>query len=72
MIFNPPIAPAGPNQTFLNALGSTLRRVFVDVVTTESAVHRVMLRSPNGTVYQVTVSDAGALQVTLNDGKSRV
>ena len=50
----------------------TIRRAFVNVVSSNEAVPRIMLSSPNGTVYQITVSDTGTLTTAVNDGKSRI
>lgn len=50
----------------------TIRRAFINVVSTDQAVNRLLLRSPNGTVYEVTVSDTGSLTTAVNDGKSRI
>lgn len=72
MIFNSPIPPAGPLQPFLQQTLDTIRRAFIPVVSKDEATPRILLQSPNGTVYSVTVSDLGLLEVTLNDGKSRI
>ena len=60
------------NSVFLTQVLDTIRRAFLSVVSKDEAVERIMLRSPNGTVYEVTVSDTGTLQTAINDGKSRL
>lgn len=72
MIFNGPIPPAGPLQPFLQQVLDTIRRTFIPVVSKDEATPRILLQSPNGSVYSVTVDDTGTLQTALNDGKSRV
>jgi hypothetical protein len=72
MIFNGPIPPAGPLQQFLQQFVDTIRRALIPVVSKDEATSRILLQSPNGTVYSITVSDIGVVTSTLNDGKSRV
>lgn len=72
MILITPTPGPGPNQSFLNQLATNLRTAFLRVVSTDEAVSRIMLSAPNGTVYQVTVDNAGTLHTTINDGKSRI
>jgi hypothetical protein len=50
----------------------TIRRAMIPVVSKDEATSRILLQSPNGTVYSITVSDIGVVTSTLNDGKSRV
>jgi hypothetical protein len=67
------VAPPPPaNQPYLASLVEAIRRAFLPLISKDEAVSRVILQSPNGTAYNVTVSDAGVLTVTLNDGKSRI
>lgn len=49
----------------------SIRRALIPAISQDEAAARVMLRSPNGTVYEVTVSDAGVLTTAVNDGKDR-
>jgi hypothetical protein len=49
-----------------------LQRIFASVVSQDQAAPRIILRSPNGTTYAVTVEDAGTLLVTAISGKSHV
>ena len=59
-----PTAPDRFTPAFFNHLLLTLRRAFAEVVSKDEETPRIVLRSPNGTNYDVTVSDAGALTVT--------
>jgi hypothetical protein len=72
MIFNGPIPPAGPLQQFLQQFVDTIRRALIPVVSKDEATSRILLQSPNGTVYSITVSDSGTVTSTINDGKTRV
>lgn len=56
---------------FLGQFMAQLRKALVPAVSYMEAAPRVILQSPNGTNYSVTVSDLGALVVALNDGKTR-
>jgi len=59
-----PAAPAGYSMSWLNQLMQQLQRAFGLVVSQDEETPRIVLRSPNGTLYDVAVSDAGALVVT--------
>jgi len=59
--------PGSPMGVILD----TIRRAFIPVVSVNEAAERVLLRSPNGTVYSVTVSDAGVISTAVIDGNSR-
>jgi hypothetical protein len=67
-----PSPPPQYTQGGIIQILDVLRRVFLNVVSTDSAVSRILLQSPNGTVYAVTVSDTGVLTTAVNDGKSRI
>ena len=60
----PPSSPMG-------VILDTIRRALIPVVSQDEATARLLLRSPNGTIYEVTVDDAGALSIAVNDGKTR-
>jgi len=68
----PPPIPALAN------LVNAIRQAFLNVVSTNEAAGRLLLRSPtSGLVYQVTVDDdtdpmAPVLVLALQDGKGRV
>lgn len=49
-----------------------VRRSLLPLVSKDEAVGRILLQSPNGTVYEVKVDDAGNLVTVRNDGKSRL
>jgi hypothetical protein len=72
MIFNGPTPPAGALQPFLQQFVDTIRRAMIPVVSKDEATPRILLQSPNGTVYSITVSNTGTITATLNDGKTRV
>ena len=72
MIFFNSLPPNQYSARFIGELLSAIRTAFNTVVRTDQAVERVMLRSPNGTVYEVTVADDGTLTTAVNDGKGRV
>jgi hypothetical protein len=72
MIFNGPTPPAGGLQPFLQQFVDTIRRAMIPVVSKDEATPRILLQSPNGSVYSITVSNTGTITATLNDGKSRV
>jgi hypothetical protein len=72
MIFIGPTPPAGPLQPFLQQFVDTIRRAMIPVVSKDEAAARILLQSPNGSVYSITVSNTGTVTATLNDGKSRV
>jgi len=56
---------ANSNQiTYLNQLLQTLTRYFNLVVSQDEETPRIILRSPAGKLFDVTVTDAGALSVT--------
>ena len=59
--------PSSPMGVILD----TIRRAFIPVVSVNEAVERVLLRSPGGTVYAVTVNDAGTLSTAVIDGNTR-
>jgi hypothetical protein len=68
MLVNFPSPPAG--QQFLNQLLGTLRQAFASAVSQDQAAPRILLTSPNGTIYSLTVDNAGTLS-TANFGKTR-
>jgi hypothetical protein len=60
-----------PPNTPMAIILDTIRRALIPAVSQNEAVERVLLRSPNGTVYAVTVSDAGILSTAVIDGNTR-
>lgn len=61
----PPSSPMG-------VILDTIRRALIPAISQDEAAPRVLLRSPNGTVYAVTVDNAGTLSTAVIDGKSRL
>jgi hypothetical protein len=59
-----------PNSP-IGVILDTIRRALIPAVSQDEAAARVLLRSPNGTVFSVTVSDAGIISTAVIDGKSR-
>jgi len=59
-----PVVPAAYSSSFFNLLLQQLRGYFTQATAKDEETPRIVLRSPNGTRYDVTVSDAGALVVT--------
>jgi hypothetical protein len=59
-----PVAPASYSQQFFNLLMQQLARYFTQAVAKDQETPRIVLRSPSGSNYDLTVSDAGALVVT--------
>lgn len=64
MNINLPAAPDRYSGAFFNTLFQTLRRAFNEAVGKDGETPRVILRSPAGNLFDVTVSDAGVLVVT--------
>jgi hypothetical protein len=62
-----PLAPDKYSGPFFNQLLATLRRYLGQAVSKDEETHRIILRSPNGTNYDVTVTDLGALVVTQTE-----
>lgn len=59
-----------PNSP-IGVILDTIRRALIPAVSQDEAAARLLLRSPNGTVFSVTVSDAGIISTAVIDGKSR-
>jgi hypothetical protein len=58
----------GPFALYVQRLVATLRGLLTNVVSTQQAAPRIILRSPSGLSFDVTVTDAGVLQITQNAG----
>jgi hypothetical protein len=63
--------PPRYDASWLMRVLDTIRRSLADFVNKNEATRRIILLSPNGTSYDVTVDDAGTLQTTVNAGKNR-
>jgi hypothetical protein len=72
MNVNLPIPPAKITPAFLQLAFDAIKRGFLNVVSTNEAVGRILLRDSNGVVWEVTVDTSGNLQTAVNDGKSRL
>ena len=59
-----PQAPDRYSGPFFNNLFQVLRSVLSNAVNKDTETPRVILRSPNGSNYDLTVSDAGVLVIT--------
>ena len=59
-----------PNSP-MGVILDTIRRALIPAISQDEAAARVLLRSPNGTVYSVTVDNTGTLSTAVIDGKSR-
>jgi hypothetical protein len=57
-----------PQADAVARLTDALEREAVFLVSTREAVSSIMLLSPNGAVYRLTVDDAGALKTELVQG----
>jgi len=71
MNINIPPPPPGYNPFSITQAFEAIRKAFIPVVSQDEASPRILLQSPNGTVYQITVTDAGVVQTAINTGKSR-
>lgn len=60
-----PVAPVGFSQQFFNLLLQQLRGYFTRVVSHDEETPHIILRSPNGSRYTVSVSDTGTLDIAL-------
>jgi hypothetical protein len=60
-----------PHTAGMAAILDAIRRALSSVVSINQGVARIILLSPNGTSYGVTVDDTGALKTEVIDGKSR-
>ena len=72
MNVNLPIPPATITSSFMQMAFDAIRRGFINVVSTNEAVGRILLRDSAGVVWEVTVDTSGNLQTAVNDGKSRL
>jgi len=66
-----PIPPGSITQAFIIQVLDIIRKTFISVVSKDQSVPRILLSSPNGTVYEITVSDLGIVTTAINSGKTR-
>lgn len=71
MIIIMPPAPDNYGRTAWNNILDFIKRSMIPVVSKNEATERILLRSPDGSIYSVTVGNTGTLTTTLEDGKSR-
>jgi hypothetical protein len=64
MIVNLPTPPTGYDREYFRFSFSLIERLFSRTVSTTEAVSGVLLQAPNGSVWRVGVTDAGALTTT--------
>lgn len=64
IVLPPPSSPMG-------VILDTIRRALIPAVSQDEASARILLRAPNGTIYEVTVNNSGTLQTAVNDGNTR-
>ncbi|CAB4200664.1 hypothetical protein UFOVP1339_59 [uncultured Caudovirales phage] len=69
MIISIPTLP--PVLAPLRPVLDTIRRAFAPLISRDEATPHILLLSPNGTTYTLTVSDAGVVATAVNDGKTR-
>ena len=60
-----PNAPQNYDPGAFATIFDTIKRSLIFGVSTQEAVESVLLQSPNGTVYKVTVDNAGTLTTTV-------
>jgi len=66
-----PVPPGVITQNFIIQVLDIIKKNFLPVISKDESISRVLLSSPNGTVYSVTVSDTGTLTTAVNSGKTR-
>lgn len=59
-----PTPPQNYDPNAFNTILETVKRSLIPVVSTDEAVEGVLLQSPNGSVYKLTVDNAGNLVTT--------
>ena len=55
----------------MSVILDSIKRALVPVISQNEASPRLLLRSPNGTAYAVTVNDAGTISTAVVDGNTR-
>jgi hypothetical protein len=66
-----PVVPSNYSQSFFNLLMQRLASYFGQATAKDEETPRIVLRSPSGKNFDLTVSDAGVLVVTPTS-KTRV
>jgi hypothetical protein len=70
-IILPPPPPQYNPYLFTQAFDA-IKRAMLPVVSKDEAAPRVLLQSPDGTVWEITVSNAGVVTAAVNSGKTRL
>ena len=65
-----PKIPQRIDASYLSIVLDTIRDSIRQVNSRRYAQDRLLLRSPNGTVYEVTVNDSGTVGTAVQDGNS--
>lgn len=67
----PPLLPFPPDRydrTFMDRFAEAIKKGFQFTILENEATTSVLLQSPAGKIYKVTVSDAGVLTTTYVSG----
>lgn len=72
MNVNLPPPPISYNQGSFLQIFDSIKRAMLMSVSKDEAAPRILLQSPNGTIYEVKVSNAGVISTAVNDGKERI
>jgi hypothetical protein len=59
-----PTPPERWDRSYVSRLLETIRQNFGRCLSKETANESILLQSPNGSVFKITVTDAGALTAT--------
>lgn len=70
-MMNNPIPPGEYSQAWFSQLLGQLRQTLSYCVKTNEQAGRVVLRSPDGQSWAVTVNNSGTLTTTVMDGSER-
>lgn len=57
-----------PANSSMSAILDTIRRTFIPVISQDEAAPRLLLQSPSGKTYSLTVDDSGTLSTALFTG----
>jgi hypothetical protein len=71
MIVNFTVPPSQYNPSWMSQTLDAVKRTFSSAISKSEAAPRILLQSPNGTIYAVTVSDTGTLAIAAEPGKDR-
>lgn len=70
MIIRFPQVPRALDTRYLSTVLEQIKDAIRQVNSRRYAQDRLLLQSPNGTVYEITVDNAGTISTAVNDGKS--